>query len=129
MRTTPFVISIIAPVAVFAMAWIAPCDAFAANPTPFALSAPTAECRSLSLDQGNVIGLFTVPDDTQTVSARVLYKQGGSSKGIRFRMMREDADALRAEVDALLSRARSKPIEFRAAVSKAGGCSISEITG
>lgn len=101
--------------------------------TPFIGRPPNWDCRPLTLDQGNAIGIATLPVDQQTVDARVFYREGGSSGGrsrnIELRMMKEDAQALQGEVTAIIRRVRPRPLRFEARVDKGGRCEFFQVTG
>ena len=100
--------------------------------TPF-LGKPTQwNCGSLVLDPSNVVGFFSMPEDGQTVSVRVLYRNrsGSNPRGtLALRMMRDDAEALRGEVDAMSRGLRSRPIRFHSRILKDGSCEVDQVAG
>jgi hypothetical protein len=98
------------------------------NITPLMIKSQDRDCRSVSLTQANVIGFFSVSQDLQSVQAQVLYRQGSMNSMLRVRLIKEDAEVLRSEIDALLRKLRTKPLRFHAALGKEGECEILQIS-
>lgn len=105
-----------------------PCGAL--EITPFIGRAGQGACRSVALTQANAAGSLSFPEDEQTVRVRVLLRGGarqGGARSIELRLMREDAEALRGEIGALLSRERARPILFKARVDRSDACVFYEV--
>ena len=99
------------------------------NITPFLGRPGNWACRAVVLDQSNVIGFFSVPRDSQTVDAQVLFRSGTGRFKIDLRLMRDDAKVLRGEIAALLQRLRPDPIRITVKDDRRGGCQVFQITG
>ena len=97
--------------------------------TPYLGASKDWECGSLNLDQQNVIGFTTVRMDLQTVNAHVIYRAGSvGHRSLRLRLMKQDADALNSEIEALIKKIRPKPIRFLSHTAKDGQCEVFEIS-
>lgn len=84
-------------------------------------------CRPVSLDQSNVIGYMAVQEDEENVNARILVRSGGARTVLNARLSLEDAETLRAEIDALLRKERVRPIRFESSVARGGVCEVSRV--
>ena len=109
-------------------AWAAP---FMITPYlgPFGPRPGNWSCRSVTLDQGNVIGMLASPLDGQTVQARILFRSSPKRGLIEMRMMRQDANLLQDEVAALLAKQRPRPIRFQARLDRERNCEIYQVSG
>lgn len=90
---------------------------------------PRAECPSITVTDANLVGFVSLPFDEHTVRARVLYREGTSRGEIVLRLMRDDADALQREMNALLQKQRSKPIFFDGYSDRDGNCIVAQVSG
>jgi len=97
--------------------------------TPYHGLAHNYECRSLNLSQSNVIGYMDYEIGQDTVSARVLYRSDGAKGTISLRLMRQDAEVLRKEIDALVRKQRTSPIRFQVRTTKNGECEFYQVSG
>lgn len=98
--------------------------------TPFVGTPGAWNCRSVRLDPENVIGVLLVPQDAQTVSARILFRSGGVGRErLEVRMLKQDAELLRQEISGLLKRKRPRPIQVLARLNDSGACEIYQIMG
>jgi hypothetical protein len=97
-------------------------------------SEPESEiCETREISPANAVGFASFADGAaeghkgHTVRVRVFYRQQ-QIRQVRLRMMREDADILRTQVNALVDGMRQKPIRFES-ISTRQGCKVVQVNG
>ncbi len=95
-----------------------------------------SDCRSLELDANNLVAFTSLPDSTQPeiVVARLIYRIGdnrlkGGRQSLEMRLTRDDLGLVASEIEALIRRARIRPLRFESERQANGRCQVVRVLG
>lgn len=83
---------------------------------------PASVCPPLTVTSANIVGLFSIAENPQIESVRVIYKTDAGQNQVNLKLLRRDAKLLKQRVSALLSNEEDRPIRFERERLADGGC-------
>lgn len=128
-RFPKFLVSILLGVATWGLVPVAHAEMNSNHLTPFVGRVNDYHCDSIILDQSNIVGFLSMTREQDRVDGYLIYRTEQQDRRLSFTMLRADAKALHIEVNALLNRMRSRPIQVEAEQSFDGECRIVQVVG
>lgn len=95
--------------------------------TPFHRKTQNPLCQPILIDSTNVVGIYSISVDPQVTRTRVLFQDGQKQNHAELNLLREDAENLRVEIGALMSKSRLRPLRLNRTLSPEGHCTIWEL--